>query len=84
MKWCAVLVLCSIMMWGSVAHTTALAVPFIQMGRCSTFCAGIQLESVERIRGMHGAAAEASAPGAGSGADGERVVCGFRVRALTG
>ena len=53
-------------------------------GKGKFFHSCTQLESVERVRGMHVAAAEASAPGAGSGAGGERVVCGFRVRALTG
>ena len=44
----------------------------------------MQLESVERLRGMHVAAAEASGLDVGSGAGGERVVCGFRVRASLG
>lgn len=50
----------------------------------SIFRAGMQLESVERVRGMHVAAAEAPAPDVGGGAGSERVVCGFRVRTLKG
>jgi hypothetical protein len=38
-----------------------------------------QLESVQRMRGVAVAAAEAAAP-ADSDAGGERLVCGFRVR----
>jgi hypothetical protein len=38
-----------------------------------------QLESVQRMRGVAVAAAEAAAPG-DADAGGERLVCGFRVR----